>query len=130
LDNGECPLAAFFNDGVWYDTGWFHRTALALSTDGIHWTKPNFGVVGDTNLIISLRAGYERDGALVCLEQHAIAKEECWKIFLFHRIKGGDARELYTSLNGINWELRGEAGPCDDNSSFFYDPFRKNWCSV
>ena len=46
LNQGRCPLAAPFNDGVWYDpadeqfkmwyhAGWFDGTALATSSDGL-----------------------------------------------------------------------------------------------
>ena len=62
MDFGNCPMAAPFNDGVWYDPvdnlfkmwympGWFHSTALVTSTDGIHWERPQLDVVPGTNLV-------------------------------------------------------------------------------
>lgn len=42
MDNGNCPMAALFNDGCWYDPkvwympGWFHATAIAISYDGLN----------------------------------------------------------------------------------------------
>jgi len=138
LDSGECPVAAPFNDGVWYDprdkyyklyyhAGWFHGTALAISQDGIHWERPDLGRVGHSNLLIPLRPTYERDGALVWLDQHADSVEERWKMFLFNRYQDGEGGELYVSQDGIAWTCKGETGPCGDNSSFFYDPFRRKW---
>jgi hypothetical protein len=128
LDNGECPCAAPFNDGVWYDprdqyyklyyhAGWFHGTALALSRDGINWERPDLGIVGHTNLILPPRSGYERDGSLVWLDQHAADDAERWKMFLYFRYEGGEGGELYTSADGIRWTLREHTGPCGDNSS-------------
>jgi len=76
LDAGNCPMAAPFNDGVWYDPedelfkmwympGWFHSTALAVSHDGLHWERPDLDVVPGTNLVWPKRRGYDRDGCLV-----------------------------------------------------------------
>ncbi len=141
LDNNECPLAVPFNDGVWYDpqdkcykmyyhAGWFHGTALVVSDDGINWTRPDLGVVGNTNLVIPPRPSYERDGCLVWLDQHADKAEERWKMFLFNRDRANDSKEiaeLYTSEDGVHWDYREAAGRCGDNSSFLYDPFRKKW---
>ncbi len=138
LDHGEAPMAAPFNDGLWYDpqdrlyklyyhAGWFHGTALAISRDGIHWERPDLGIVGHTNLVIPPRPGYERDGCLVWLDQHAEKKEERWKMFLFFRHPNGENGELRTSADGIHWNFREFTGDCGDNSSFFHDPFRKQW---
>lgn len=137
-DGEEAPLACPFNDGVWYDpedglykmfyhAGWFYGTALALSRDGIQWERPDFGIAGHTNLVIPPREGYRRDGCLVWLDENAVRKEERWKMFLFQRIPGGEKRELLTSGDGIHWTFRADAGPCGDNSSFYYDPFRGKW---
>ena len=62
LDNGNCPMAAPFNDGIcydpednlyklWYMPGWFHSTAMAISEDGIQWHRPAYDVVPGTNLV-------------------------------------------------------------------------------
>lgn len=138
LDHGEAPMAAPFNDGLWYDpqdklyklyyhAGWFHGTALAISSDGIHWERPDLGVVGHTNLVIPPREGYERDGCLVWLDQHAETIAERWKMFLYFRHPNGENGELFTSADGIRWTFRTRTGECGDNSSFFRDPFRKQW---
>lgn len=138
LDRGEAPMAAPFNDGLWYDpqdklyklyyhAGWFHGTALAVSKDGIRWERPDLGIEGHTNLVIPPRPGYERDGSLVWLDQHSEQAAERWKMFLFFRHPGGENGELYTSADGIHWNFREKTGECGDNSSFFHDPFRRQW---
>src|SRR6266536_4644507 len=51
LNGGNIPVAAPFNDGLWYDSedklykmwyhaGWFSGTGYAFSHDGIHWSRP------------------------------------------------------------------------------------------
>ena len=138
LDRFQCPLAVPFNDGVWYDpadrlykffyhAGWFHGTAYAVSRDGIRWERPNLGIVGNSNQLIPPRPGYERDGGLVWLDQHTEDPAERWKMFLYFRHETGEGGELYTSADGIHWNFRTTAGPCDDNSSFYYDPFLRRW---
>ena len=75
LNQGRCPLAAPFNDGVWYDpadeqfkmwyhAGWFDGTALATSSDGLHWDRTVLDVVPGTNAVVALGRGYRRDGSL------------------------------------------------------------------
>jgi hypothetical protein len=38
-----------------------------------------------------------------------------------------DGGYLLTSADGIHWTWRGKIGPTGDNSTFFYNPFRKKW---
>ena len=51
LNRGQCPVAAPFNDGAWYDpadrifklfyqAGWYDGAAMATSDDGINWRRP------------------------------------------------------------------------------------------
>ena len=138
IGDGSQPLAAPFNDGVWYDpsdhlyklyyhAGWFRGTACAVSTDGIRWERPDFGVEGHTNAILPIRPDFRRDGGLVWLDQETDSPDERWKMFLFFRHNGTESGELYTSPDGIRWNFRSPAGPCGDNTSFFYDPFLKRW---
>ena len=50
-DQGECPVAALFNDEgwwdsrekvfkMWYQAGWMRNTGYATSDDGINWVRP------------------------------------------------------------------------------------------
>ncbi len=143
MDNGNCPMAAPFNDGAWYDPedglfklwympGWFHSTALATSRDGIHWERPRLDVVPGTNLVWPNREGYDRDGCLVWLDHDAEKPEERFKMFQYyrHEKKENTAGEgwLHTSPDGIHWSDPIVTTPVGDNTSFFYNPFRKKWC--
>ena len=76
MDGGECPVAAPFNDGVWWDptdrlfkmwyqAGWMSGTGYAVSDDGIGWRRPALDVVPGTNLVLAPRPGYRRDGCCV-----------------------------------------------------------------
>ena len=140
-NHGIAPFTAVFNDGCWYDpadglyklfynAGWYAGTALAVSGDGLHWERPDLGIVKGTNLLFEPSEARLRDGSLCWLDQHAENQDERWKMFLFFRYpqSGTGGGLLYTSADGIHWKEREKAGPCGDNSSFFYDPFRRDWC--
>lgn len=137
LNRGRCPVAAPFNDGVWYDAaegrfkmwyhaGWFDGTALATSRDGLNWERPSLGVVPGTNAVVAPPAGHRRDGGLVWLDADAPPAER-FKMFLYFRHSGGEGGEIYSSSNGVDWVDQGPTSPCGDNSSFFYNPFRKRY---
>ncbi len=145
LDFGNCPMAAPFNDGIWYDPqdnqfklwympGWFHSTALATSRDGIHWERPNFDVVSGTNLIWPNREGYDRDGCLVWLDNSNKDETQRFKMFQYYRSYNKSKRDvvgkgwLHVSPDGIHWSDPVITTPVGDNSSFFYNPFRRKWC--
>jgi hypothetical protein len=146
LDNGNCPMAAPFNDGVWYDPkdnlfkmwympGWFHTIALAQSTDGIHWNRPELDIYENTNLVWAPKDGYERDGSLVWLDLENTNENERYKLYQFYRYYGDshhsqelEASWLHTSKDGIHWSTPVETTPVGDNTSFFYNPFRDKWC--
>ncbi len=145
MDFGNCPMAAPFNDGVWYDPqdqlfkmwympGWFHSTALATSPDGIHWERPAFDVVPETNLVWPNRDGYDRDGCLVWLDTFHNDGAQRFKMFQYYR-RYHEGRSdaigegwLHVSADGIHWSDPVITTPLGDNSSFFYNPFRQKWC--
>lgn len=140
LDFGNCPMAAPFNDGVWYDPddqlfkmwympGWFHSVALATSGDGIHWERPSLDVVPGTNLVWPNRTGYDRDGCLVWLDHTKANRSKRYKMFQHYRVKDADAEGwLHTSGDGVHWSEPVGVTTIGDNSSFFYNPFRRKWC--
>ena len=143
MDGGECPVAAPFNDGVWWDptdrlfkmwyqAGWMSGTGYAVSDDGIEWSRPALDVVPGTNLVLAPRPGYRRDGCCVWLDHGAEDSERRFKMFQYFRSSGETGRpwsggEVYTSPDGIHWGEPTRTGPLGDNSSFFYNPFRKKW---
>lgn len=148
MDFGNCPMAAPFNDGVWYDPqdqlfklwympGWFHSIALATSRDGIHWERPNLDVVPGTNLAWPNQEGSDRDGCLVWLDHFANDADQRFKMFQYYRHYSEgiqNPREtvqegwLQVSPDGIHWSDPVITTRVGDNSSFFYNPFRQKWC--
>ncbi len=137
LNRHHCPVAAPFNGGVWYDpadgtfklwyhAGWFDGTALAVSTDGLHWQRPELDVVPGTNAVIAHPPGHRRDGALVWRDPYAPAAAR-FKMFVYWRWNQGQAGHIYTSADGIHWHDAGTTSACGDNSSFFYNPFRRRF---
>ena len=139
LQDGRCPMAAPFSDGVffdprdrlfklWYHAGWFDGTALATSRDGLQWQRGN-----DGHRLIPDRDQQRRDGLSIWLDQNATCAAERFKMFLFTRtgplggtLTGG-AGHLLSSPDGVHWDDRGTTGPLGDNSTFFYNPFRQKW---
>ncbi|MEM7033712.1 MAG: glycosyl hydrolase family 32 [Chloroflexota bacterium] len=148
MDFGNCPMAAPFNDGVWYDPqdqlfklwympGWFHSTALATSRDGLHWDRPKLDIVPDTNLVWPYRPGSDRDGCLVWLDHSTNDDAQRFKMFQYYRhYEQGEQSPrdtvqegwLQVSPDGIHWSDPVITPSVGDNSSFFYNPFREKWC--
>jgi hypothetical protein len=125
------PAAMPFSDGVfydpaervfkmWYMAGYQQHTALALSEDGIHWSRPSLPVVPGTN-IVSTTA---RDSSTVWLDLEGPAGER-------YKMAGYDlerkALRLHVSPDGVRWKEIGQTGPCGDRSTFFRNPFRQTW---
>lgn len=139
LNGGRDPVACPFSDGVfydpkdkrfkmWYHAGWFDGTAYATSTDGIHWTRPALDVVPGTNRVVAPRDDFRRDGVSVWLDHDAARPDERFKMFLYARSRTYPAGgRLLTSPDGIHWTERTLTGPVGDNTTFFYNPFRKKW---
>ena len=136
---GLCPMAAPFSDGaffdpkdglfkLWYHAGWFDGTALATSQDGIVWQRANGGA-----RLLPDRDQMRRDGVSVWLDPNAASEAERFKMFLYTRTGtlggtlAGGAGHLLSSPDGMQWMFRGDTGPLGDNSTFFYNPFRKKW---
>ena len=157
MNQGYCPMAAPFSDGcfydpedklfkLWYMAGWFDGTALATSTDGIHWERPTLDVVPGTNLVFYPK-GLRRDGLSIWLDHETQDIEQRFKMYVYER--AGDIGKLLgqedpeglfdnqspnkaggfilTSHDGIHWKMRGQVGKTGDNTTFFYNPFRKQW---
>ncbi|MXZ36455.1 MAG: glycosyl hydrolase family 32 [Acidobacteria bacterium] len=139
LNGGLQPVACPFNDGVfydpedrlfkmWYHAGWFDGIAYATSRDGIHWTRPRLDVEPGTNRVLVRGKGYERDGVGIWLDQETSDRQQRFKMFAFFRGPDSFRRgEVYTSADGIHWDGPTPTGPCGDNTTFFYNPFRKVW---
>ena len=144
MDEGYCPMAAPFSDGcfydpqdnlfkMWYMAGWFDGTALATSSDGIHWERPDLDVVPGTNLVLTPRDNFRRDGVSVWLDHDAKDISERYKMYFYAREGeiGTDLKPvggfLLKSVDGIHWKWGGKISGVSDNNTFFYNPFRKKW---
>ena len=126
------PTAMVFSDGVffdpedqlfklWYMAGYQQATALVTSRDGITWERPRLPVVPGTNIVWPFR----RDSSAVWLDLDAPTRASRFKmaayVFETGRLK------LSESPDGIRWNTVGDTGPCGDRSTFFRNPFRKQW---
>ena len=154
MNFGLCPVACPFKDGcfydpadglfkLWYHAGWFDGVALATSRDGIHWERPELDVEPGTNRVLPLRPQLQRDGVGVWLDLETDRAAERFKMFAYHRQRGAAFRygelggpntptdraggHVYSSPDGIHWTERAATGPGGDNTTIFYNPFRKRW---
>ena len=137
MDNGNCPVAAPFKDGafydpfdgkfkLWYQAGWFGATAYAESSDGFHWERINTRAGNGTNRVLPYSEGRIRDGCSVWLDLNSI--DERYKMFLFTRDpQKREYAELRTSADGMTWSTPTPIMRCGDTTSLFYNPFRDKW---
>ncbi|WP_133804697.1 hypothetical protein [Kribbella caucasensis] len=151
LNGGRCPIAAPFDDGiafdrstglwkVWYMSGWFDRTHLRESVDGVDWFADE--PVDLLGLPYRRDGGLlQRDGVSVCVDYTGARRE--YRLLRYVRQRPSDfavdtlphhaspvvaeGADLYGSSDGVNWNHLTAVGPCGDNTTFFYDPFRKEW---
>jgi hypothetical protein len=95
MNDGYCPVACPFQDGVfydpkdrlykvWYHAGWFDGTAYAYSEDGLSWTRPNLDIEPGTNRVLPRNEG-ERDGAGAWLDLQTTNPAERYKMFVYYR---------------------------------------------
>lgn len=149
LNGSRCPVAAPFDDGivcdpetgqwrVWYMSGWFDRTATRTSPDGIDWHS------SDPEELKGI--DYERDGHIIQRDGSSICHDPTdggYKMFRWVRERTAsftpddlprhdtptiwEGGETYSSRDGRHWQFEGRTGPCGDNTTFFYDPYRGHW---
>jgi len=152
-----CPFndGIFYDDEagkfkMWYHAGWFDGVGYAESEDGIHWKRlKELYPDREDERLIKRKPGWLRDGSAMWIDYDAQKPNERYKMLIFYRVFDFDVRYyhkkpkhshdipgsvppvekaiLYKSHNGIDWEEVGEAGACGDNTTFFYNPFRKKW---
>ncbi len=128
------PAAMVYSDGVffdpaerifkmWYMAGYQQHTALAVSTDGIAWTRRPLSIVPGTNIVRK----HHRDSSTVWLDLHDRDASSRFKM-AWTNMDGDGRLRLSTSPDGVRWTDRGSAGPSGDRSTLFYNPFRNRWC--
>ncbi len=112
------------------------RLAYAESEDGLHWRKPELGLVsfrGDArnNIVAPLHERQSQQGAAVLRDEHA-PPEERYKLLTKFRasnaeLAAGARNGLYAmhSPDGLRWRLYPDqpCSPvmCDTQNAFFYD---------
>ena len=82
--------------------------------------------------MLAPRPGYLRDGCCVWLDHGATDPGQRFKMFQYFRSSGEigepwSGGEVYTSPDGIHWGEPTRTGMLGDNSTFFYNPFRRKW---
>jgi len=119
---------------MFYTAGWRGGLAKAVSRDGIHWEKPNLGVLTE-NLLLPPGPGLAGGDNSVWLDLGAANPDERIK-FLSERTNGlprGErlAMKSTHTLHTIRADGRMSpgvpVGRAADYCSFFYNPFRRVW---
>jgi len=124
------PAAMPFSDGVFYDPqdrlfkmwymgGYSQNTCLALSRDGVEWSRPSLDVVPGTNITMAMH----RDSCTVWLDLEVRDPSRRYKMASWY----DKYLLLYESGDGIHWREIGRSGAAGDRTTFFYNPFRKVW---
>ena len=135
---------------MWYQAGWFDGSAYAESKDGLHWKRLHeLDPSCSSDRVLPRVPGQMRDGDAVWLDLQTANEAERYKMLAFYRCFDKDYRYypfkpkhahddptsvppkeitmLYASPDGLHWTPKGETGPSGDNTTFFYNPFRKKW---
>lgn len=136
-DFAPCAIAksggVWFDDAddkfkMWYMTGYVGWAALAVSDDGVHWDRPIFDVVPQTNLI--LPKNLHPDSGSVIIDHWASDPSTRYKMLMREPNppgKGCIPGLLFTSPDGVHWQQVGKTGDMHDRSTMFYDPFTQKW---
>ena len=116
----SAPMAMVFSDGVWYDPaerlfkmwymgGYGRSVCLALSEDGVKWTRPELDAVEKgTNIV---HPG-PRDSATVWLDASAKDPARRFVLFRSHGENKQFAQSVHFSPDGVRWSDRAvRSGP-------------------
>ena len=138
MNGGRQPCATLFNDGVcfdpkdrlfkmWYMAGHRDGTAYATSTNGLDWVRPVLDVVPGSNRIFPAHDHATRDGSAVWLDQFASDPNQRFKMSLYERPDNIFNGQVFVSPDGIHWSGPTSTPSVGDNTTIFYNPFRKKW---
>jgi hypothetical protein len=107
-----------------YMAGYGRGTALAISTNGLDWEKPNFDVRPGSNLV----QADPRDSSTVWLDQSEPDPQRRYKMWRSHKDGDTFGLSLHFSPDGIHWGPRVlRTGSSGDRTTVFWNPFRKVW---
>jgi hypothetical protein len=127
---GRGPMAIPHSGGVcydpedqlfkmWYITGYQEGVGLVYSKDGIHWQRPVFDHVRPGSNMV-----YDR-GSRGSTVWHDLATSDSANRYVMFSSRPG---VVWFSKDGIHWgEPIKAAGPMNDRTTLFWNPFRKVW---
>jgi hypothetical protein len=134
-------MACAYSGGAWYDSRdrlfklWYSTQldppgiygmqlhCLAVSNDGVRWTKPEFDVEQGTNIVLR----QYHDGSTVWIDPDADDPAERYKLFGVD-VSDGVRLRLFYSGDGVHWSDSGVSqSRLGDRTTCFYNPFRKRW---
>ncbi len=107
-----------------YMAGYGKGTALAISTNGLDWEKPEFDVKPGSNMVQL----DPRDSSTVWLDQDDPDPTRRYKMWRSHSEDKRFGLSLHYSSDGIHWGPRVlRTGSAGDRTTVFWNPFRKVW---
>lgn len=108
----------------YYMAGYGRGTALAISTNGLDWEKPDLGVKPGSNLVQL----DPRDSSTVWFSPDDPDPKRRYKMWRSHSEDGRFGLSLHYSEDGIHWGPRVlRTGSNGDRSTVFWNPFRRIW---
>lgn len=130
---GPGVAVSVYSDGVWYEPreqlfkmfyriGYTLSTAMAVSRDGVHWEKPKFDTVPETNVVQTVGRG----SSTVWLDLDEQVPERRYK--MVSSSSHMQPQRLYYSGDGVKWSPEAARSiPCGDRTTVFFNPFRRVW---
>lgn len=107
-----------------YMAGYGRGTAMAVSTNGLDWEKPDLGVVPGSNLVQT----EPRDSSTVWFDPNDPDPARRYKMWRSHGENKQFGLSLHFSDDGIHWGPRVlRTGSAGDRTTVFYNPFRSVW---
>lgn len=107
-----------------YMAGYGRGTAMAISTNGLDWEKPEFDVQPGSNLVQT----DPRDSSTVWFSPDDPDPKRRYKMWRAHKEGDTFGLSLHFSDDGIHWGPRAlRTGSTGDRTTVFWNPFRKVW---
>ncbi len=136
MDHGNCPVAAPFKDGIfydptdkkfklWYQAGWFGAVDMRKAATAFTGYGHILLSMAQIAFFLHLKIVFAMAAAFGLTRTRILSVS---KNVPFHT---GSAKreyaELRTSANGLDWSAPSRIMPCGDTTSLFYNPFRDRW---
>lgn len=121
---------------MWYDAGWSHRYAHAVSDDGIVWRREPVDIQGDNGIL----PRFTSNSSTAWIDPNDPDPSRRYKMFIrqpdhnepdtgqsFRETGGRKRAYVMSSADGIHWSDPVVTSPVGDRSTIFYNPFRRKW---